>query len=524
MRQKAEYSDKYGCNIQFDCGGERISKISHGALNNKDIDGAQPKRFTAERARPHPDPSSDLNNQNRTTEGRSRFRAPSQPRNPLAPEYNLPPLPPAPEVEAQKFIRNTLDVSDIPGSKVRVPRNLIKPDNALKTSDIEGSQPRESGGTQQHHAHPDSSSKPHNDMRMDVSDIATKVKQPSARKEQGNLVAGVKDGLGKAATGAHHKKEYFDSLRKHGSDVTRARDQAQSTFLAAVSTNLKTKTSQSSVASALEIQFRKIDKHNSGFLEPKEFETAVQKSGLEISKTLVQEVSKALEAASSSGMVAYQDVLTRMYDNIEASSSCSSSALTASPAASGNCTTQPQWYISRQRRIKTEVALCMGQQPEATAASAAYVETPQEKARRQTRATGKKIQGLSRPGEYENTGSASASNGEMNNTNTSYWFADYQKASDTTAGNAKDYHGGGGNGAGGLSELWFSKAGEDDKALKEMGVWRPTKDASIGIDFAKRKNAKNYAKADRGNGERNEKQGLAPAKPPPVVKAKPAPP
>jgi hypothetical protein len=205
MRQKAEYSDKYGCNIQFNCGGEPISKISHGALNNKDIDGAQPKRFTAERARPHPDISSDQNIEGKTTEGRSRFRAPAQPRNPLAPEYKLPPVPPPPAVEAQKFIRNTLDVSDIPGSKVRVPKNLAKPDNALKTSDIEGSQPKEGGHktTQRYlHAAAGSTLKPHNDMRMDVSDIMTKTKQPAARREQENLVSGVEDGVGKAGTGA----------------------------------------------------------------------------------------------------------------------------------------------------------------------------------------------------------------------------------------------------------------------------------------------------------------------------------
>jgi hypothetical protein len=201
MRQKAEYSDKYGCNIQFNCGGQPIPKISHGALNSKDIDGAQPKRFTAERACPHPDLSSDQNNESRNTEGRSRFRAPAQPRNPLAPEYVLPPLPPPPEVEAQMFIRDTLDISDIPGSKVRILRNLAKPDNALRTSDIEGSQPREYGNTL--HAHPGSTSKPRNDMRMDVSDIVTKVKYPAAKKKQGNLVAGVEDGLGKAGTGAH---------------------------------------------------------------------------------------------------------------------------------------------------------------------------------------------------------------------------------------------------------------------------------------------------------------------------------
>ncbi len=321
------------------------------------------------------------------------------------------------------------------------------------------------------------------------------------------------------------KKEYFDSLRKHGSDVTRARDQAQNTLLAAVSTNLNTTTTQSSKASALETQFREIDKHNSGLLKPKEFETAIQKSGLDISKAKVQEVSKALEAASGSGMVAYQDVLTRIYDNIEATSSSSSSASAAAPSSAASSTsggtTQPQWYLSRQRRIKTEVAVCMGQQPEATAASAANVETPQEKASRHTRATGKKIQGLARPGEHESAGSGTG-NGDVNSGKGNYWFADYQKATDTPASNAKDYHGDLGDGAGGKSELWFSKAGEDEKAMQEMGVWRPTKDASIGIDFGKRKNKNESKGGSDGNGS-EASQGPPPPKPP-VAKAKPAPP
>lgn len=298
-----------------------------------------------------------------------------------------------------------------------------------------------------------------------------------------------------------------------------------------MSANLKTTTSQSSVAFALETQFRKIDKHNSGLLKPKEFETALEKSGLEISKTEVQAVSKALEAASSSGMVAYQDVLTRIYDNIQASSGSSTATASAptaslpadSPAASGNSTPQPQWYVSRQRRIKSEVALCMGQQPEATAVSAANVETPQEKARRQNRTTGKKIQGLSRPGVYDTTGSTTVFNGEINNENVNYWFSEYQKASDIPTGNAKHYHQGCGDGNGGGKELWFSKAGEDEKALKETGLWRPTKDASIGIYFTKRKNIKNETQDSSSGVEENENHGL-PAPKPPIMKAKPAPP
>ena len=203
MRQKAEYSDKYGCSIQFNCGGEPISKISHGTLDNKDIDGAQPKRFTAERARPHQDSPSDQNTEGKPTEGRSRFRAPVQPRNPLAPDYNLPPLPPPPEVEAQKFIRNTLDTSDIQGTKVRVPRNLAKPDNALKTSDIEGSQPKGAPTLLRPAGDGSSASlKPHSDMRMDVSDIATKAKQPTPRKPEKESIARVEDGLGKSGIGA----------------------------------------------------------------------------------------------------------------------------------------------------------------------------------------------------------------------------------------------------------------------------------------------------------------------------------
>lgn len=192
MPRPGEYSNKYGfhvSNIEFNCGGEPTSRGIHGTLTTADIAGAQPKRFTAERAHPSP---AELE---ASTQGRSKYRPPAQPRNPLAPDYHLPPVPPPPN-DPIKFIRDTLDVSDIAGTHKTERAPLSKPDTMLNTSDIEGSWPGwRSQRRQATGAGTDAA--PRSDARLDVSDIATKVKQPAARKMETHVIAPLDDGLGK---------------------------------------------------------------------------------------------------------------------------------------------------------------------------------------------------------------------------------------------------------------------------------------------------------------------------------------
>ena len=170
-------------------------------------------------------------------------------------------------------------------------------------------------------------------------------------------------------------------------------------------------------------------------------------------------MAKLLSAADSSGsgMVPYHDVLAKFYDK---------SAHHGADAA-----VPPQWYTSRQRRVKTDVAMSMGQQPAATAAAAAHVTTPQERTEQLRSGGGKRIEGLS------NRTKNDEDRGE------SYWFAEFH--GNENEGSAAGQQGGGGDGK--TDSFWFSKAGADAESSKEMGEWRPTKDVGIAIDL-KRKN------------------------------------
>lgn len=122
MSRRGQYGQKYGfhmSNIRFSCGAKPMDGVAiHGSLTAADIDGAQPRRYTAERGRPlsfSTVPEEDY---------KSRYRPPKQARNPLDPQYSLMearssdnilcprPLPP----DTCKFLKDSLDISDIEGT------------------------------------------------------------------------------------------------------------------------------------------------------------------------------------------------------------------------------------------------------------------------------------------------------------------------------------------------------------------------------------------------------------------------
>ena len=190
-------------------------------------------------------------------------------------------------------------------------------------------------------------------------------------------------------------------------------------------------------------------------------------------------------------MVSYQDVLSRLYDK----------SLAANDTAD-----VPNWYHARQRRIKTNVGVSLGQQPAATAAAASKAITPQDEVDRKG-TSGKKINGLAQPGQGGKKGE-------------SYWFSDYRGGDNETAKKPADS--GGNDGAGNNShsanealhtEFWFSKGGGDEAALHEMATWRPTKDVAIAIDLKKTKNSQKAAVA----GESSAAEGVMLAPKPPLV-------
>ena len=135
MSRKGEYSDKYGfhvSNLEFNCGGESIAMSAHGALSTAGIEGAQPRKYTTERTHPHPEPTAEYG-----SAGVSRRRAPAEPRNPLNPSYKLPQAA-VQAPEELKFIRDTLDVTDIEGAKKKPYKSLDKAFTSLNTADIDG--------------------------------------------------------------------------------------------------------------------------------------------------------------------------------------------------------------------------------------------------------------------------------------------------------------------------------------------------------------------------------------------------
>lgn len=200
-------------------------------------------------------------------------------------------------------------------------------------------------------------------------------------------------------------------------------------------------------------------------------------------KTLV----RGLAAADSSGLIEYRQVLGQLYERAEY-------ALHDAPPAPATGPTpavvQPGWHASCQRRLKTDVAAVLGQQPKATAASAATVQTPQERVEASQPATGKKIQGLKKAGNEEGKSAA-------------YWFADQSgthgkdDAGGTCSGKERMEHAGP-EGAGEGGGLWFGASGGDGRSLKEMADWRPTKDASILNDLNKERR---HMKEAAGEGE-----------------------
>lgn len=147
MSRKGEYSDKYGFHISkliFDCGGQSMSSAVHGTLSTLDIDGAQPRRCTVERQMPGPLQIHELSIIEQGSAGVSKRKLPGAPRNPLDPQYHLPEEHPPPPVEHLKFIRDTLNVSDIDGAQKQASkRKLVKPPATMDNSDIEGSRHQE---------------------------------------------------------------------------------------------------------------------------------------------------------------------------------------------------------------------------------------------------------------------------------------------------------------------------------------------------------------------------------------------
>lgn len=213
---------------------------------------------------------------------------------------------------------------------------------------------------------------------------------------------------------------------------------------------------------------KKADRDHSGLLRPHELEDAVRRSGLAIPGNQVRSLIKSLGASDVSSLIEYRQVLSQLYEHAVHEAPEKAAALP-----------KPDWHVSRQRRLKTDVAQTLGQQPKATENACAEVETIQERLEASRPIYGKKIDGFPRP-----AGDGEAKGGI-------YWFADthLETSGPPPPQNAAidDSLGGGSveDQKEGQKALWFATAGADNRSLKEMADWRPTKDASIMNDLQK---------------------------------------
>jgi hypothetical protein len=148
MFHKENYSQQYNFHVShLSLGDDKmsISDQSHGPLTTSDILGAQPRKFTSRRTLDRDYMNLDEYENFRSSEGRSIFRAPAHPRNPLDPQYDLPPVF-VPPVEETKFVRDTLDTSDIPGARPREPRKFIERSSCTLTKSLEEKCTSKTGG------------------------------------------------------------------------------------------------------------------------------------------------------------------------------------------------------------------------------------------------------------------------------------------------------------------------------------------------------------------------------------------
>lgn len=446
MPKKAQYSNKYGyniSNIQFDCGGQSPSRAAHGTLTTEGIDGAKPTQFTAERCQTAEEATTATGDAT-ASEGRSKYRAPSEPRNPLDPQYKLPTVPP-PTYEVPPFIRDTLDISDIEGSHACGPETkepTRRAHDSLSTADIEGGQPRKTpsiAGHQHQHQH-------HHQAvdKLNVSDIATKVKKPHANSSsslQHQHDAGLEDGVGRRLGDVEWQRERNQALRQKGTATLVKTLSALETLAEQVAHV------DNAALSALEVGLKTIDREKSGFVHPKELHQAmVQHAGVEVPPMHIKAVASAF--SQSSGMIAYHDFLTKIYDRKQG-------------------VTAPGWYVARQRRGKTEAAQAMRDVED----THGDFDTVHATAAHSMKEKGK------RKGDVEQRAQHNVE---------SYWFAE-------TSSHSTVHMDGGGGGAPAPQQLpkeglWFSKEGDDLVSQKAMEEWKPTQDAAIVFDLRKERN------------------------------------
>lgn len=176
-----------------------------------------------------------------------------------------------------------------------------------------------------------------------------------------------------------------------------------------------------------------MDRDHSGKLRPSEVCCALRNSGINLAEADIKTVGEGLAHEKDPGaLVDYQTIIKSLYKHSSAS------------------TPKPNWLAAQQRRLKTEVAVALNQQPQATAAAQEL--EPFSGGDASQKKGGKKVQGLAKP--LETHGDA-------------YWFAinaggeGARPPSDVKGGRRSDPHS-----AIPIETYWFADEGTTDQSHK----------------------------------------------------------
>jgi hypothetical protein len=467
MTRQCGYQDRNNCQrspIAVEGGRARApAPAPHGALTTEGIEGAAPRRYTFERATspaPPPDPRDA---------GIGRRKPPREhahQRNPLNPDYRLPPLPPPPVMELP-FLRDTLDVADIaprrPPPRARASDPRAAAEAAAEAAEAARRAPRD----------------PPRDAGLRVADIAVPRRPaPPAGPARARAAeaARVEAGVGAVCGAATWRREHYAAARATGGAGTAARADAAAALAGAAPAALP------AALRALTDACEALDRDGSGRLTPRELGGALAGvAGLGLAPRAAAGVAAGLAPGGEGGLISWHSVVGALYDAAgdALAAAASSAGGTAPPLA------EPLWVEARRRRVKTAVGAALGQQPVALAAAAAHARTPQEAADA-ARRSGRRIEGLARAGE----GGAPAE---------AFWFAD--------AGAAHAEAGGGGGGAdsdGGAAPaadaFWFAQDGADAEAARALEAWRPHDDPPAAPDLRRQRKGRGSGGGGGGGG------------------------
>ncbi|KAL4436947.1 hypothetical protein ABPG75_004086 [Micractinium tetrahymenae] len=447
---------------------------AHGTLSAADIDGAQPRRmiraasnvqqpppdpgmqptrYTRQRACPQPDQLhvADIPG---ATVGRSSdwLRPRKQPLDPLAPAYQWLPIveEPAP---VPKFVRDTLDVSDIVGTKEAPTQGITRGlPSTMCADDIEGSrpgwrpqqlfqQPRDPlrtdicaavGGSSSQRGHMQRSQQQQGEGSGAGARAAGSGARPSSQLGSPCLVAAPfglscslpperspppgltlpPSPLPQSSPPPEHGVAFTVGWRKQrlGAKLAQAEAarQAQAAAEAAITAAAAAAAARSSLppqatgaagaccagsstSGSMAVMLKSLrssDRDHTGRVQAVELASALQRSGLPLSQGEVAQLVSSVRDSHNS--VEYRQFVSKLYGKLhqqQATAGGCSPASTSPAGASAAAAVHagvasaalaappmlPQFVAARQRRLQTNVALALNQQPEALAAEAAEV-------------------------------------------------------------------------------------------------------------------------------------------------------